>query len=524
MKFFSIFKKNLNLLINAKFSSFIFIFGPLILILLVGGALQDTSLKNINSGVYFSPGSESFIENFMSSLEANSFQAIQFMDLEYCKQQVIEGEIHVCIEVNSATFDSFGGNYASGGYDLNLYVDFSQQRIVWNIIGTIQYIAGLESESIRSQRVNYLQEDIIKINSQINAQKTNLNLAINQLDNLENSLRTLEADQNDFQDSLNNVNNQLLVVLNNLQTIQNSGELSSSYTSSLSYSIGYINDVRSDISELYTSSFVNIDFGSLADMVSNHKSVLRDASDSLDTIQLDFQELSNADLEKISNPISVSYFSVLDSQKGSFEGDLELLDYIFPSFLMFFILFSSLIYGSINIIRERKSSSYLRNVSSKLSGFSFVFSNFFMSLFVVFMQIFSIILLASFFVNLSVFSNPLSLILFLVLTISIFCLFGLLLGIAFNSQESAIVGAIILSLLFFMFSSIIAPLETLPRWLSQFISFTPFSMLETKARFVLIFGSNLTFSFFQGIILSSLILFLCLLIFLFYRRSREKEI
>jgi hypothetical protein len=503
MKFFSIFKKNLNLLINAKFSSFIFIFGPLILILLVGGALQDTSLKNINSGVYFAPGSESFIPTFMNSLEANSFNAIQFMDLEFCKQQVIEGEIHVCIEVNPSTFESFGGDYTSGGYDLNLYVDFSQQRIVWNVIGTIQRIAGLESENIRSQRVSYLQEDISKITTQIYAQKTNIDLIINQLDTLENSLRTLEADQNNFQDSLNNINNQLLVVLNNLETIQNSGELSSGYASSLSYSIDFITGVRSDVSDLYTSSFVNTDFESLADSVSYHKSLLQEASSSLESIQFNFQEFSDSDLERISNPISVSYSSVLDSQKGSFEGDLELLDYIFPSFLMFFILFSSLIYGSINIIRERKSSSYLRNVSSKLSGFSFIFSNFFMSLFVVFIQIFAIIILASFFVNLSVFSNPLSLILFLTLTISIFCLFGLLLGIAFNSQESTIVGAITFSLLFFMFSSIIAPLETLPRWLSKFISFTPFSMLETKARFILIFGSNLTFSFFQGIVLGS---------------------
>ncbi len=524
MNFFNIVKKNFNLLINAKFSSFVFIFGPLILILLVGSALSDTSIKNINSGAYFNPGAESFSNAFIGKLNENSFNVIKEENLDKCKQEVINGDIHVCIEVSPSNFNSLGGDYSSGGYDLKLYVDFSQQRIVWNVIGTIQHIAELESESIRNQRIDALKSSSSDIVSQIQNQQANINLAIGQVNSIETSLDDIQNGQSSSKESLYQLDSELSILETTLRTIQSSGELDSHYSSIIGDSLFSLQTSRSKVSDLLFDSTLTTNLNPVISSVSSSKDNLLQFSNYLDSLQKDISGISGSDLEKVANPISVSYFSVLDSEGGSLNKNLQFLDYIFPSFLLFFILFSSLIYSAINVIRERKANSYVRNISSKMGGFNFVFSNFVTSFIVVFIQISAILFLASFFVNISLTANVLNLALFLVISISIFSLVGTLIGMAFNSLESASIGAISLSLLFFMFSSIIAPVETLPRGLSRFISLTPFAMLESKARFILIFESGLRFSSLQTIVLGSIIFSMILLIFYFYRISREKEI
>lgn len=520
MKILSIISKNFKILMNAKFSSIIFILGPLILMLLVGSVLSDTSIKNVNAGIYTGGGTNSFSDGFISSLQSNSFNVIRESTLIDCKNAVLDGKNDVCIDVEPANFASLGGQYSSG-YNLKLYVDFSQERIVWSIIATIQKVAGEESQTITNQRINALKVDSSNLFSQLGNQQSELNQIISNLNLAEISLQNANGNQQGVNYGINQSLGQLSTVQSNLNSIASAGILGSPYDSELSNSIASISSAEADLNNINGQ---NTEISTALSLISGVSSSLQSTSSTLSQMQNDIQGIQNSDLQKITNPVSVSYYSILDSEGGSIKKNLQSFDYIFPSFLMFFILLSSLIYTTIDIMRERTSNAYIRNMASKANGFDFMFSSFFTSVVVVFIQIAAILVLASFFVNLSLFSNIPGLFLFLLISISFFCLVGLVLGMLFSSYESSIVGAISLSLLFFMFSSIIAPVETLPKALSSIISFSPFALLESKARFLLIFNSPLSFSIAQSAVLLATVLVLGVLGALFFRRSREKEI
>lgn len=522
MKLLNIISKNFRILLNSKFSSLIFILGPLILMILVGSVLSNTSIKNVDAGVYIGPGVSDFSGGFISGLEGYSFHVVTESSLSDCKNAVLSGKTDVCIDMEQSNFNSLGGQYPAG-YNLNLYVDFSQERVVWSIIATIQRVAGEESQAITNQRVNTLKAEASTLIKQLNDGESRINSVMYDLNYAESTLQTINNNQQTTEISVNQSISQLSSVLSVLNIVESSGQVPFPYNSSLQNSIYTLQSTHDNLVSL-SQNFQNVDIPSLINQISNAKTTLNNISDSLSLMQNNLQGIQNSDLNKITNPVSVSYFSARDSEGGSPNTDLQSFDYIFPSFLMFFILLSSLIYSTIDIMRERTSNAYIRNLASKANGFDFVFSSFFTSVCVVFIQIVAILVLASFFVHLSLFVRPISLFFFLLIAVSFFCLLGLAVGMIFNSYESAIVGSISLSLLFFMFSSIIAPAETLPKTLSTIVSYSPFALLESKARFLMIFNSSLSFSMSQSIILASLVVFIGLITILLFKRSKEKEI
>src|SRR6056297_77088 len=121
----AILKKNFNVLFNAKLSSLIFILGPIILILIIGAALGDTSIKNVTAGVYYDEETN-FTENFVDKMEARSFDIEKITNLENCKNLVKKGEIDVCMHIRRGNLDSFGGFNTKYTQNIGLYVDFSK--------------------------------------------------------------------------------------------------------------------------------------------------------------------------------------------------------------------------------------------------------------------------------------------------------------------------------------------------------------------------------------------------------------
>ncbi len=102
VKTFSILKKNFQIAFNSKTSSFILILGPIILIGLIGFALQDTSLKNARAGVFIND-QDTFSNSFIQRLTERNFQVFLMNSLEDCRKQVVTGTNHVCIELKKET-------------------------------------------------------------------------------------------------------------------------------------------------------------------------------------------------------------------------------------------------------------------------------------------------------------------------------------------------------------------------------------------------------------------------------------
>ena len=259
------------------------------------------------------------------------------------------------------------------------------------------------------------------------------------------------------------------------------------------------------------------------------KQEVENVNNQLEELELKIKDLGDLNMGYLLNPIPVSYQSVSDNlalqtETASSEKQLGFLDYIFPSFLSFFILLVSIILSTTLIINERKSDSHIRNVLSKTNGVLFLIGNFLTVLLIVLVQ--SIILLgvSSFFLNLSIFSYIGPLILILLLSISVFTALGMLIGYLFNSQETAIMAAISISLLLIIFSPLISPLETMPKLFRIIFSNTPVVLFEDILRKILIFETGIFANIFKIIILSLSTILISIGTIITYYLTRFKEI
>ena len=166
VKIFSIFLKNIQTIFNSKVSSLILILGPIFLILIVGSFLQDASLKNINLGV-FSQVEDNFTKSFVEKLKEKSFNVYIDSSLEDCRNKVINSLTHGCVEVKKAEVVFPNNVEQSVYYNIKLNVDFSKQRIVWGIIGSVRNIIDEENKVIRVYAINQLNENLDSIKKDV---------------------------------------------------------------------------------------------------------------------------------------------------------------------------------------------------------------------------------------------------------------------------------------------------------------------------------------------------------------------
>ena len=510
-------KKNFQIFLNSKTSSIMLILGPIILICLIGFALQNTSLKNVKAGVY-NNNSGNFSEVIINRLNAESFNVTIEKNINSCRQSVIDGTNDVCIVISKSYLT---GDYFQ--YHLNLYVDLSEQRTVWNIIGDLQGITEQESSSERQSIAGDVKSNLESVSSKLSDEKSKINDAINEVNFAESLLSSSISQQNNAIGMIENSKTSMNEIQSTLLEIKNSNSVPEQYSSDLQNSLNQVNLVNSNLNQI-ENQINSQNYKTLQSELNSLHSELYEARDSISQIQDNINQIEGVDINGVSEPVTLSYQSVTDSGSGKIEKQLGMIDYLFPTFLLFFILFGATIFSSINRFVERKSGAYIRNILSKAKGTEFILSEFVLNLVIVSVQVAIIVYLASFFLNLSVFQNLLSLATVLIISISIFVLLGIAIGSALSSQESIIIGAVSISVLFFIFTSIIVPIETLPSSIASIVSLLPLTLLEAKLRTVLIFGANLNFSFKEGLSLVSSFFITIGLTIIFYFKNKHKEI
>jgi ABC-2 type transport system permease protein len=522
----TIIKRNLRIYTNSKLSSTIFLLGPIVLILLFGATLQDTSLKNIDVGIFISQP-DSVTESFLNGLREKSFNTINKNSLEECKRDVIDDKSQACIQLEKVSSQPEVVSENLGNYDVNLFVDFSKQRIVWGIIASIQDVVDKESDRVRESAINDLKDDAIKVKNEVSFVEYRLNLAISGIRQIEESLGTSAAQ---VTGQLQVTNAEINRVIDGLTTLRDNLDLlSDTYPQAIMYVEqlnNYIDDLNNSIQRVrgIETSYEDVRINSINQIISIRGDLER-IKDSLNTLQNDLNQIESTNINRLASPVILNYKSVSDEgQGGSVERRLEFIDYLFPSFIMFFIVFSSIIFSSIIIMKERVSNSYVRNMVSSTSGFSFIAGNFITASILVIIQIAIISGIAMFFINLNVIGNLAPMIYILLISIFIFTLLGILIGYIFNSYDTSTIASISIALLLFVFSPAVTPAETLPPFIANIIRFSPLVLLETKLRITLIFNSLLKISLSEIVSLVSISVVSLILILGLYKNSKEKEI
>ncbi len=513
----SILRKNIQISFNSKASSFIIILGPIILIGLIGFALQDASLKNARAGIFIHE-EDIFSDKFMTRLSEKNFQVSQLSTLEECRQRVIDGTNHVCIELNK---ESLTQDYQ--GYKTNLYVDFSKQRIVWQIIGSIQAIIEEESNSARQSIALSLQGESATLSTQLLNEETKIDNALDKIYRAKQYSNKIETTQNNVLNYLSQSKSIIMDIRNNLENISSSNLLVPPYSNMLFDSFIEISSIENKLNNIQTSINSN-DVNDAKSELNRIETDLLNTKDSIKNIRSDLNNINDADINKISDPVTLSYQSVLDNESKTVENKLNSLDYLFPSFLMFFLVFGAIIFSAILRIRERKSNAYIRNILSKAKGPEFILSEFVTTFILLVVQIAIIFLVASYFLNLSIIPNLISIIILIFISITIFSLIGITLGSIIDSQEAILIAAVSLSILFFIFSSIIIPVETLPEPFASGVGLLPLTLFETKIRASLIFSLGLKFSIIEIMATLLWVLIPLTITALAYTKKKRKEI
>ena len=527
-RLFSIIKRNSLITLNSKFSALMLILAPIFLMLIAGSVLKDTSLKNVRVGVYSAEQGE-FFSSIMARLEARSFLAETSASLEECRQRVISGENQLCVEIVKDE-NIPPGKYSSAkfGHSLVLYVDFSKQKTVWEIIGTVQGIAEQESNQIKDSiitdihgNIDYILKTSEKANTQIDSVISSLDQISSYLDQVSRTVNTLSQDINSAKTALDSA-------------WQDFAEIKTKLGDNATLISVPLNRLQIHLSQIETgikSTKNNLDDSSIVAQIFNSKLALVDAKIKLLQVKKDMNsredELRNAknlDLNRLTNPVPLTYKSVINNNQGTIENKLGFLDYLFPSLLIIYMLFSSIFFSALLVIRERMSGAHVRNILSRTSGFLFVLGNFLTCFIATLAQVTLLLVIGNYFLNITLFPNILTLLWISLAAITIFTFAGMTIGYFFNSQESVSIFSISLVTLFLIFSSSITPKEIMPEFFSKLVSVTPTVIFENKMITALIFGMKAGISATEAISLGVVFLLIIAVLALSYIKAKRIEL
>jgi ABC-type multidrug transport system permease subunit len=133
-------KKNLLRLFRLRVSAGAILFGPLLLIIVIGLAFSNTSLHDIKVGAYAQERTE-YVDNILSKLETkgSTFDVEEYTTEAACIKSVKDGKSHIC-----TTF----GKAQDGTSSVSFHVDYSRLSLVLILISAMNEHVSAEASVI----------------------------------------------------------------------------------------------------------------------------------------------------------------------------------------------------------------------------------------------------------------------------------------------------------------------------------------------------------------------------------------
>lgn len=470
--------KNFRTIFRSRSSAFIIILGPLLVMILVGMAFNNSSLFDIRIGSY-SEGYSVLSDQMVQQLDDKGYAVIKTNSTLECLTGVKSGEYNLCL-VFPANM-TIGNNFTN---EINFYVDPSRINIVDSITADINKEVTKRSENISLELTNTIVDRLFATQDEVSK---NFDFFGSIKDNQEN-LKTK------IHDSRNSIVTIDLSVYYNLFKVD---EITTQFADiSTKYNIS-----ESDISRMNNKiRFTEIEIKSTVNKVEDAKNKVSGISGNLDSMpflvtnstkQIDIvrNNLNNTILaienivvtnpESIVRPIStkVQPIAAKKTHIGRF----------LPTFIVLVILFVSILLSSSLILEERTSSAYFRNAISITPQYVFLVGAYLTSFIIMLVQLLIISLGMGFTVGfgLNLFSP---IIVPVLLTVSAFILLGIIIGYVTNSQETANVISLFVIIGSLFFSNTILPLEAVPIYLKQLVLYNPFVIAEFALKKMIVFG------------------------------------
>ncbi|MFW6243211.1 MAG: ABC transporter permease [bacterium] len=280
-----------------------------------------------------------------------------------------------------------------------------------------------------TNNIKDIQYEIRTTKRELNDIKTNSNQIAN---NMNNDIEELDSFFIELEDELENINNNLINIEKTKLELRNN-----------------IHEIEKELEEnIIKLNEFNNNFHNL-------------------TSQLD--EISKLRPNQILNPV-INQIEGFDNKRSN-------IDYLFPTLIVFIIMFVGILLGNILISTERKSRAFFRNLISPTNELILPIGTYITALSILLIQVTIIFILAMFFLPISIYINPIELFLTLFIAISIFVSIGIILANLIKSEVTLIIISIIFCFIFLIFSSVLLPIEIIPPFFIFLIELNPFHIM-----------------------------------------------
>ncbi len=512
-------KKNIKLLIRARWSALIIIFAPLLLILLLGLSYNTSNNFGIIVGVY-SPQFSDDVNAFTNLLKQEQFTIKEYHNnISTCVNDIKNGEVHTCISLpeNLHVEDNLQK-------EITFYVDPSRINLVWMVQETVKSKFNLKSQEISQtitqdilsrvgntkESLTAKQRDVGTIKdkttsvsqntatvkgglSALDLQAPTTTYDLGDLSNL-STLLTTSKDKLDFAvtavKSANldeNKTKEILAALHAAETSLDKTISSFGEGGTAQAVLNMQKDLDAAKAKLIAASSA---VSSSTQTLTTSATTLTELVSALESLKASLSEMqSRLDTLKVTDANTISSPFVTKIEKVN--GDRTYLNYLFPALLVLVIMFSTLLLGTTLVMIEKHSPAFVRNFFVPVSKFTFIASTYLTNLVLIIIQILVILGISLFFLNGALGSLALvALILFL--GASVFTFIGMVVGYIFMSEETGILASISLGSVMLLFSGVILPLEAVPPLIRIVASFNPFVLTEKLVREVFLFGVPLS--------------------------------
>jgi ABC-type multidrug transport system permease subunit len=547
MKTGKIIKKNIKLLLRSRVSTLVLIFGPLLVILLVGFSFSTSSF-NLNMAVF--SGSYSELSNsLIEKLKSDNYGVTKYDTENLCIESVKEGQSHACVIFPpDLKIESQGTN------TIKFYVDQSKINLVYLVMSSLEGSVSEKSTEISKDLTGKIVASLLntktKIGSSlplINDIKTEDVMIVTAADNSIDSLDSLDLTTGSKiapDTRAGKVKNELDKLLSESSNLVDEGlEIIPDLKDWVeSNGTAYLNDLEDKLNEINStlktkhnttakelsllSHEINESFNNIYKKLDNAKNVntgvlaklniIKDNADALkqksEILEKNLQDISAdvstvkvTDTENIVSPITTEINPIVKEQTN--------LGFLFPSLIVMLIMFIGLLLPSTLIIMEKNSKAYFRVFTTPTKNRLFVAATYLTSMILIFFQVMIILLVSQFFFKINFMNSFFMLFMALIIIMTFFILLGMLIGYVINTEEMAMLASVSVGTLFLLTSGIIFPLESMPLSIVEKARFNPVVLGSEVFKKSLLFGAdfNSIKTSFGYLLLFSLVLIIIIL-------------
>ena len=533
-KLFKLIAKNFKIIFRSKISSLIIILGPLFVMLFAGFAFDNDAQFELSVGVHTQDDSD-LTKRFIDSL-GEKFTVIEYENKNTCVNDVRDLNTHSCLV--------FPENFEVAEQNNNLieiYVDNSKVNIVDLIQNALNSVILVETSYISEDLTQILLTSINDVSNKLDtwddtlqthvlpAQKElsdnvfsasqklkSLNLeydpqdaTLNDLQNsavyVDDAVDELKADVNFAINELDDIAVDIMKNNESTSSIQNiardaadsSRELALSLDSTLNLTDVYVAQLESSVSltldlvfklksAISDSANVKADFSErFAEYDSKLNLInikLSGVSSELNLMNTRLKNIRIKNADNIVSPVTSTIVPVVV--------ETSKLHFVFPSLMILVIMFVCLMLGATMVVVEKLTSARFRIFTTPTADWVFIMSIFLTIIMVALIQIVIILLLAHFVFALPVFANILNTTIVLLISAIMFSLIGMGIGYLFNNEQTTILGAISIGSAFILVSDLILPIESVSEGIRNFMVYTPFLLLTSLLRRIIIFDAT----------------------------------